>query len=271
MALSVTSNFAISAGYASNNMRGSQSLMGKSINRISSGLKAPNPADDAPSYVGGTKLKGDAKGYAMLSTGVQDIAARLNMMDSTLADVGNALLDLKAQRVAYNATPSTDTDAQTALNYASEQTIQALKNAMKTAQYKNGTAFSGTAIGVYLNPNVAASTLTISRTAMTFPSAVTGLASTLSSLGVATIQSAIKAVTNRRAMIGGNISALEQISNYLSDVATSADAAYQAVTEVDMAREMTAYVKNNIQSQAAQAMVAQANQGLAQVLNLLQV
>ena len=88
---------------------------------------------------------------------------------------------------------------------------------------------------------------------------------------VGNIEKDITAVTNLRAEVGGSVSALETISNYLSNLTASADAAYTAVTEVDMAREMTKYVKNNVQSQAAQAMVAQANQGLAQVLNLLQV
>lgn len=270
MALSVTSNFAISAGYASNNMRGSQSLMGKSINRISSGLKAFKPADDPISYVGGTKLKTDSTGYNMLSTGVQDVAARLNMMDSVLSDVQNGLLELKAQRVAYQ-TAGSDTESQNAIKNAAAPTIQALKNIMNTARYKNATAFIASDVHLYFNPSTSATSLTITAGIMTYPTKVAALNSALTAMSVASIQSALNQVIAQRASVGGNISALEQISNYLSDVATSADAAYQAVTEVDMAREMTAYVKNNIQSQASQAMVAQANQSLAQVLNLLQV
>lgn len=268
MALSVTSNFSVSAGYASNNMRTSQTLMGKSINRISSGHKAVNPADDIVSYVGGMKLKSDSKGYEMLSTGVQNAGARLNMMDSVLSDVENGLLDLKGQVIAYNST--TDQEEQNALSNAASNTIQAIKTAMKTASYKNATAFNASALNIYYDPN-GTSHLTISSSVMQYPTAVTGLGSTLSAITLTSIKSAINALADSRAQIGGNISALEQISNYLSDMATSADAAYTAVTEVDMAREMTSYVKNNIQSQAAQAMVAQSNQSLAQVLNLLQV
>ena len=37
-----------------------------------------------------------------------------------------------------------------------------------------------------------------------------------------------------------------------------------------MAKEMTAYTKNNVITQAAQAMLSQANQNSSQVLSLLQ-
>ncbi len=269
MALSVNSNFSISAGYASNNMRNSQSLMGKSINRISSGLKAFKPSDDIASYVGGTKLKTDSLGYNMLSTGVQDAAARLNMADGVMSDISNGLLELKAQAIAYQST--NDTTAQSDLAAAFKTTLSTLKDMVTAAKYKSSvTLFTTSTVNVYfglsssVNINVAADSA-LKLKASEFNSSVLKITT------ASGIQSMIKTLTSRRVALGGNITALETISNYLSNVATAADAAYTAVTEVDMAREMTSYVKNNIQSQAAQAMVAQANQGLAQVLNLLQV
>ncbi len=265
MALSVTSNFAISAGYASNNMRGSQSLMGKSINRISSGHRAANPADDIASYVGGTKLKGDSKGYAILSTGIQNVAAKLNMQDTILSDVTNGLLELKAQAVSYQAT--NETQEQSDLDKAFKATLAGI-TAMNSAQYKNEDLFNSANSLKAFYGFAASALVSINASILSFPSQVS---TSLSIDSISGIDNALQAVTTRRAALGGNISALEQISNYLSDVATSAEAAYSAVTEVDMAREMTSYVKNNIQSQASQAMVAQANQSLAQVLNLLQV
>ena len=46
-------------------------------------------------------------------------------------------------------------------------------------------------------------------------------------------------------------------------------AAESRVRDVDMAKEMMAFTKNNVLSQAAQAMLAQANQLPQQVLQLL--
>lgn len=42
------------------------------------------------------------------------------------------------------------------------------------------------------------------------------------------------------------------------------------IRDADMAKEMVAYTKDNVLAQAAQAMLAQANQSSAQVLQLLQ-
>jgi len=287
MALSVTSNFSISAGYASNNMRNSQTLMGKSINRISSGLKAFKPSDDIVSFVGGTKLKTDSIGYNMLSTGVQDAAAKLNMADGVLADVSNGLLELKAQAVAYQSLSDkgTGTDEVKNLQANFDKTLDTLKALTSAPKYKNdklfftATASASVVLNAYYGWGSGTSNaLQIGGTYLAFKTSsatgfwATGTGSAKVRLDNLTgIQNKIAEITSRRSQLGGNISALETISNYLANAATSADAAYTAVTEVDMAREMTAYVKNNIQSQAAQAMVAQANQGLAQVLNLLQV
>lgn len=84
------------------------------------------------------------------------------------------------------------------------------------------------------------------------------------------INEAIDGITSEQAKIGGGLSAMEYISTYLSEMASVQDEAYSTITEADMAAEMTTYVKSNIYSQAAQAMIAQANQSMAQVLNLLQ-
>lgn len=84
------------------------------------------------------------------------------------------------------------------------------------------------------------------------------------------LATAISNITDEQSKIGGGINALEYVSEHLSNLASVQDEAYTTLTEADMAAEMTNYVKSNIYSQAAQAMIAQANQSLAQVLNLLQ-
>jgi flagellin-like hook-associated protein FlgL len=84
------------------------------------------------------------------------------------------------------------------------------------------------------------------------------------------ISAAIKKVAKEQTKIGGGLNALDYISTHLSNMAAVQNETYETLTEADMAEEMTAYVKNNIYSQAAQAMIAQANQSMAQVLNLLQ-
>ena len=47
-------------------------------------------------------------------------------------------------------------------------------------------------------------------------------------------------------------------------------AAESVIRDADMAKEMTAYTKNNVLLQASQSMLAQANQSSSSVLSLLQ-
>jgi len=84
------------------------------------------------------------------------------------------------------------------------------------------------------------------------------------------VSACITALGKEQAKVGGALNALEYISEHLSSMASMEETAYTSLTEADMAAEMTSYVKSNIYAQASQAMIAQANQSLAQVLNLLE-
>lgn len=269
MALSITSNFTINAAFANSSLKNSQALMGKSIQRISSGIRAPKPADDIVSHIAGTKLNGESKGYEILNNNIQNNAARLNMLDTALADAESTLLDLKAQAIAYQNTSSTD--EKNNLSKASKNTITTLKDAIKNLQYKGMNAFGNTSaykMLAYYNPN-GTEALSVDKTYFKYVSEINAVADITGSAALSKINSAIKAIAARRAVLGGNINAFDKLSSFLSNAKTSSEAAYTAATEVDMASEMTSYISNNIRSNAAQAMLAQANQNLAKTLDLL--
>ncbi|MNJ02115.1 putative flagellin YvzB [compost metagenome] len=62
---------------------------------------------------------------------------------------------------------------------------------------------------------------------------------------------------------------LEHTINNLQTASENLTAAESRIRDVDMAKEMMDFTKNNILSQAAQAMLAQANQQPQGVLQLL--
>jgi len=92
----------------------------------------------------------------------------------------------------------------------------------------------------------------------------------LADSAIATIDKAITAVSSQRAALGAAQNRLEHTINNLSTSSENLSAAESQIRDVDMAEEMTEYTKNNILSQAAQAMLAQANQQPQNVLQLLQ-
>ena len=86
---------------------------------------------------------------------------------------------------------------------------------------------------------------------------------------IETIDNAIKLVSEQRSKLGAYQNRLEHTINNLGTSSENLTAAESRIRDVDMAKEMMAFSKNNILAQAAQAMLAQANQQPQGVLQLL--
>ncbi|MCI8704681.1 MAG: hypothetical protein HFE60_10455 [Anaerotignum sp.] len=84
------------------------------------------------------------------------------------------------------------------------------------------------------------------------------------------IKSAINYVSDVRGDLGAIQNRLEHTINNLGVQTENITAAESRIRDTDMAEEMMAYTKNNILVQAAQAMLAQANQVPQGILQLLQ-
>ncbi len=93
--------------------------------------------------------------------------------------------------------------------------------------------------------------------------------STTAGNAITTIQTAIDTVSSERSKLGAFTNRLEHTIANLGTAAENMTAAESRIRDVDMAKEMSTFSKNNILSQAAQAMLAQANQQPQQVLQLL--
>jgi flagellin len=86
---------------------------------------------------------------------------------------------------------------------------------------------------------------------------------------ITVIQSAIEKVSAERSKLGAVQNRLEHTINNLGTSSENLTAAESRIRDVDMAREMMNFTKNNILTQAAQSMLAQANQQPQGVLQLL--
>ncbi|HKL10796.1 MAG TPA: flagellin [Clostridia bacterium] len=86
---------------------------------------------------------------------------------------------------------------------------------------------------------------------------------------IAVIDTAISSVSSERSALGSIQNRLEHTINNLGTASENLTAAESRVRDVDMAKEMMEFTKNNILSQAATSMLAQANQQPQSVLQLL--
>ena len=87
---------------------------------------------------------------------------------------------------------------------------------------------------------------------------------------IAVIDGATAKVSEERSKLGAVQNRLEHTINNLTATAENLSAAESRIRDVDMAEEMMEFTKNNILSQAATSMLAQANQMPNSVLQLLQ-
>ncbi|HHU74272.1 MAG TPA: flagellin, partial [Clostridiales bacterium] len=88
-------------------------------------------------------------------------------------------------------------------------------------------------------------------------------------LFIASLDEAIKSVSDERAKPGANQNRLEHTIKNLDNTSENLQAAESRIRDVDMAKEMMEFTKNSILQQAAQSMLAQANQAPQGVLQLL--
>jgi len=88
-------------------------------------------------------------------------------------------------------------------------------------------------------------------------------------VAISALDRAIETVSSERSKLGAFQNRLDHTINNLSTSAENLTAAESRIRDVDMAQEMMEFTKNNILSQAAQAMLAQANQLPQGVLQLL--
>jgi flagellin len=88
-------------------------------------------------------------------------------------------------------------------------------------------------------------------------------------VAITTVNDAITKVSDERAKLGAFQNRLEHTIKNLDTSAENLQASESRIRDVDMAKEMMNFTKNNILQQAAQSMLAQANQAPQGVLQLL--
>lgn len=87
---------------------------------------------------------------------------------------------------------------------------------------------------------------------------------------ITTIDKAISIVSGMRSQLGAYQNRLEYTMNNLHMTAENLTAAESRIRDTDFAKEMMDYTKNQVLTQAAQAMMAQSNQAPSQILRLLE-
>jgi flagellin len=276
--MSVVINTNYAATVASNNLATSNAMLQKSLNRLSSGSKIVNPADDAGGLAVSLGLSAAARRSGAVANNIGNAVALLQTQDGALKVTGKILERISELKVLYSDVTKSSSDK---ANYDKEFAALQLQLTANTGEAFNGVAlFGSSAIG---NVNVTESTAGSTNGAISIASR--DLVSTSTGIGVITaaatsgslvniqlsdITTAIGNVAGMRATNGSEQSRLGFASELVTVNKANLEAASSRITDVDVAEESTQLARWNILVQAGTAMLAQANQSSQTALKLLQ-
>ncbi|CAM3514158.1 flagellin [Hydrogenibacillus schlegelii] len=267
-------NHNISAMNAYRMLTLNNSNVAKSLEKLSSGLRINRAGDDAAGLAISEKMRGQIRGLDMAVKNAQDGISLIQTAEGALNET-HAILQ-RMRELAVQAANDTNVDED---RQALQQEVDALKaeidriantTEFNTQKLLDGT-FSGKKfhIGANADQNVTLTIATMKVSAFTGLSSVNITSQTGANAAITTINSAIERVSQERSKLGALQNRLEHTINNLSTASENLAAAESRIRDVDMAKEMMEFTKNTILSQAAQAMLAQANQVPQGVLQLL--
>jgi len=272
--MSVVINTNTAASNAAYNLSISNSLLQKSLARLSSGSKITSPADDAGGLAVSMRMTAAIRRTDATITNVSNAVSFLQTQDGVLKTVGDIL-----NRIAELGTLARDVtkSAEDKQNYDKEfESLKTQLNNLVQSKF-NGVNLFGTdansKLTVYTSEDGSLSQ-TISQAGLadaisSITSAANNALST-NALSAEDIDAAITEVAKLRAQNGGETSNLNFTLSVLSINRTNLEAANSRIVDVDVAEESTRLARYSILVQAGTAMLAQANASSQVALRLLQ-
>jgi flagellin len=271
MAVVINTNYA--ATVASNNLAASNSMLQKSLNRLSSGTKIVNPSDDAGGLAVSMKLSAAAVRQGAVATNIGNAVSLLQTQDGALKVTGKILERISELKVLSSDVTKSDSDK---ANYDSEFSALTSQLTANASEKFNGVAlFGSTSIGNVATTEDGSTSNSVSVAARDLTSSSSGVGAistttALSSVSLSQISTAIQNVATMRATNGSEQSRLGFASELVTVNKANLEAANSRITDVDVAAESTQLARWNVLVQAGTSMLAQANQSAQGALRLLQ-
>jgi flagellin len=279
-------NTNIEAIVAQRNLKATGIAFGKSVERLSSGLRINRAADDAAGLAISEKLRAQVKGYNMALRNVQDGVSLIQTGEGAIAEL-HAMLQRIRELAVQAANGTMDLSDRNALR----EEAYALRT--EVDRVANGLSFNGiklidgsaSTISVVASPD-GTQTIDLVTTDVRFNAldvtgdiaafadssayASAGAAQSAASNAIDDLDTAITALSSVRAQFGAVQNRLEHTLTSVSVAAENLGASESRIRDLDVAAEMVSFTKSQILQQAGVAVLAQANQAPTAVLKLLQ-
>jgi flagellin len=267
-------NHNLNALNAWRNLGSANTQMGKSLEKLSSGLRINRAGDDAAGLAISEKMRGQIRGYDMATKNAQDGISLIQTAEGALTEVHSMLQRMREISVQA-ANDTNNTEDRDALSKEIAQLQNEIDRIGSTTKFNGSNLFSSTAsfnlqIGPDQDPNLVlkVSSQSITTTKLTINSMSINN-NTNAQAAIGKVDAAIKSVSSLRAQFGAYQNRLEHTVNNLSVASENLTAAESRIRDVDMAKEMMSFTREQILLQSSNAMLAQSNQLPQNVLSLL--
>jgi flagellin len=249
----------------------------KSMEKLSSGQRINNAADDAAGLAISEKMRGQIRGLDQASRKAQDGVSMIQPGEGALNETHSILQRVRELAVQSSSDTNTADDRAEIQKEVTDLISEVDRisgdtefNTQKLLNGEGGTSGTFTfQIGANRNQTIDVTFASMKASDLGIDGLDLGTDASTSSTAIETIDGAIKKVSDERAQLGAKQNRLEHTINNLNASSENLTASESRIRDVDMAKEMMEQTKNSILSQASQAMLSQANQQPQNVLQLL--
>jgi flagellin len=297
-------NHNIAALNTYNQLSSNNATASKNMEKLSSGLRINRAADDAAGLAISESMRGQIRGLEQAQRNAQDGVSVIQTADGALQEAQNVLQRMRELSVQASNDTNGTTD-RAAIKTEIDELSNQLTNIANNTKFNGKTLLKGDVAGSggagdtftfqvgankdetfalnFVDVKLPDGTTDATKTnGINLTQVITNLNTDSTSAGaldvadtdaaqktIEAIDTAIESISSGRATLGAAQNRLEYSMNVAANSAENLTAAESRIRDVDMAQEMMKFTKNNILSQAAQSMLAQANQQPQGVLQLL--
>ncbi len=280
MALSITNNIAALNAYQ--NLTNAQDKLTSSIAKLSSGNAITSAGDNAAGLAISTGLTSQVNGLNVAATNAQSGLDVVQTASGALTQVTSMLQRLRDLAV-QGANDSNSAASRTDIATEATQITNELTRLSTSTNY-NGTKLldgSSTALNFQVGANAGAdNTITVDLTAANVGAVSTALTvgagkfdvstNALAQASITSIDTQLSSISTAQATLGAVQNRFTNAIASVNVAAQNLNAASSQITSTDMAKQMVIFTGQQVQAQAATAILAQANQLPQSVLKLLQ-
>ncbi len=278
-------NHNISSMTTQGSLKRVNSAMSSNLEKLSTGLRINRASDDAAGLGVSENLRTQVKGTAQAMRNAQDGIAAINVAEGSANEISDILQRMRELAVQSSNDTLTDTE-RAYTNQEFSALINEIDRIAGVTNYNNqklissdagrfGEGSDGSALWIDANSTRGVDSISISIDTLTSESlAIESTTHNLNSqtgavAAISALDTAIDSVNSMRSDMGAYVNRLEHAINNLTISNTNQQSAESLIRDVDFATESAQFTRNQILSQSATGMLAQANMVPQGVLQLL--